>query len=103
MVTVLVRLLDAFSCSLLEFLRLHYCSFIKVLFAVVRDSFVILTQLFCFVNNFFENFSFHNIFGISYLTSVPSMLPELFSFLSVVSRDSFAILTCCPYFVNHFF
>ena len=37
---------------------MHYCLIFKVLAVVFRDSFVILTQLFFFVNNFLKLFVF---------------------------------------------
>ena len=63
--TVLIRFfrisLNSSRVALSSFFRnfsgLHYCLFVKVLFAVVfRNNSVILSQVFCFVNNFFQVF-----------------------------------------------
>ena len=56
--------LDAFSITLKEFSRLHYCSIIKVLCCCSRDSFVILAHSVGFCQQFFYFFeTFFNLRG----------------------------------------
>ena len=65
--------IDAFSITLKEFSRLHYCSFIKVLTTASRDSLVRLTHLFWFVNIFFYLFlSFFNFFVFILFRHLPT-------------------------------
>ena len=94
--------LDAFSITLKEFSRLHYCSIIKVLCCCSRDSFVILAHSVGFCQQFFI---FLKLFSTSAapmsLTTVCGFL--LFLLLFPVASGDFAILPELSSFGKSFF